>query len=490
MNSKRRADLQRKLSMGAVPRPPAGLADRIKADIPKHLEAHPSPEQRFPWSNTMRIAASILLLLTTALVTREMLEPSKGIVHPSTTARVDKVSPAVMRYETQPQAADSATQTRAESEVSFEVSEELPRPTAAPASVPPPAARRERIAGDLADAMQETTAASADPPVQIAEAAAPPPPRPVMAVPPAPTPAPAPAPPGPETATARIADLPATRNLSRTDTMTITASAPAVAQGANTPAVAKTAQASEMITVEPTSVFGISIDPAAFPTVRGAIETGERPAPGIVDVEALVNYFAGAKDARGGVQLEVEASPAPVAMEGDRAILRFTVDTSSVYVRPGSTIPPVARNARLHVDIDPRAVATFRRIGEGDPNASEDALLHNTSVTGLYELSLKSNLRSAQRVATVTLRYVSVDTGQQRTESRVIRGKDLARSWDKASRRHRLAALGALWSETLKGTNGGPEIAKRAEELATQNPRDSRARELANAANASTGGER
>ena len=33
MNAKRRAELQRKLTLNAVPRPPAGLAERIKADI-------------------------------------------------------------------------------------------------------------------------------------------------------------------------------------------------------------------------------------------------------------------------------------------------------------------------------------------------------------------------------------------------------------------------------------------------------------------------
>ncbi|HYO77906.1 MAG TPA: hypothetical protein VE010_15720, partial [Thermoanaerobaculia bacterium] len=139
-------------------------------------------------------------------------------------------------------------------------------------------------------------------------------------------------------------------------------------------------------------------------------------------------------------------------------------------------------------EIDPRAVAAFRRIGDGDVSESEDALLHNTSVTGLYELELKPNLRSSQRVATVTLRYTSVKTGRQQSIARVISGHDLARTWDQASRRHRLAALGAVWSETLKSTSSDPEVAKRAEELATQHPRDSRARELANAVSASFGG--
>jgi hypothetical protein len=471
MNSKRRAELQRKLSMGAVPRPPAGLADRIKADIPKYLDAHPAPE-RFSWSNTLRVAASILLLLTTALVTREMLEPRRA---EAPSAAVEKLEPAVLKYQHEPRVAGApATTTTAESEVSLDIAQEMPMtvPTAAPVAVPqsapaPPSARLRtdetaEEAGGAAfayndaiesDSMERKAAAPAPEPVRIAEAAAPPPP-------------PAPVAPPPDMR----------REVAQT--ITITASAPMLVPEAR----AATLQ------LAPESVFGISVDPKAFPAVRSAIETGERPSPGIVNVEALVNYFAGAKAPRRDVALEVEASPAPIAVDGDRAILRFTVDTAAVTVPQRGSIPPVARDARLHIEIDPRAVGTFRRIGDGEATATENALLHNTSVTGLYELSLKPNLRASQRVATVTLRYVSVKTGRTQSIARVIHGHDLARTWEKASRRHRLAALGAIWSETLKGTNGGPEVAKRAEELATQNPRDSRARELANAASASIGG--
>lgn len=494
MNSKRRAELQRKLSMGAVPRPPAGLAERIKADIPKHLHAHPAPE-RFSWSNTLRVAASILLLLTTALVTREMLEPRR---EKAGSAVAEKVTPAVLKYRHEPRAAESVTTTRAESEVSLDIAQEIPREIqmTAPAAVPAAPAQG-RLAGVVQPvvetanepAREEAVAAAgaamdADAPaperqaMEVAEAAAPPPPPPAaaarrttaLAPPPeaAPSPAPLAVPPPVPQREAIVAD-----------SITVTASAPPLAPAAPVSASS----------YEPASVFGISVDPQAFPAVRNAIEAGGRPAPGIVNVEALVNYFAGAKAPRRDVALEVEASPAPIAVEGhDRAILRFTIDTAEIAVPERGSVPPVARDARLHVDIDPRAVGTFRRIGEGEPADSESALLHNTSVTGLYELSLKPNLRASQRVATVTLRYVSVKNGRSYSIARVIHGHDLARTWEKASRRHRLAALGAIWSETLKGTNGGPEVAKRAEELATQNPRDSRARELANAASASIGG--
>jgi len=82
------------------------------------------------------------------------------------------------------------------------------------------------------------------------------------------------------------------------------------------------------------------------------------------------------------------------------------------------------------------------------------------------------------------------DGKKPQTLAETVHGRDLATSWQRASRRHRLASLGALWGESLKTTTGGGDVARRAEELATQAPDDVRARELARAANASAAGGR
>ncbi|HJQ40205.1 MAG TPA: hypothetical protein VKB93_23930, partial [Thermoanaerobaculia bacterium] len=71
---------------------------------------------------------------------------------------------------------------------------------------------------------------------------------------------------------------------------------------------------------------------------------------------------------------------------------------------------------------------------------------------------------------------------------RELHGSDFANPWTSASRRHRLASLGAVWGESLRDSRGGTDVAKRAEELASQAPRDERARELADVAAASSGG--
>src|SRR3954470_108542 len=65
MTRNRKADLQRKLTMAPVATPPAGLADRIKNEIPKHLgfEAERTQSRRSAMFN-LRIAASIILLVS------------------------------------------------------------------------------------------------------------------------------------------------------------------------------------------------------------------------------------------------------------------------------------------------------------------------------------------------------------------------------------------------------------------------------------------
>jgi hypothetical protein len=237
------------------------------------------------------------------------------------------------------------------------------------------------------------------------------------------------------------------------------------------------------------NVFGITVDPAVFDRIRTSLEKGARPDEGTVNVEALVNYFAGppTRPPQRGVRLEVEASPAPVEKEGDHAVLRFTVDTPAMETQPGTSIPPIARDVRVDVDFNGQVVSGFHRIGDDDSIESESVLLYNVSVTALYDVELRPRLRSSQRVATVRLRYRSVTDGKQHSTERVIHGHDLAVDWSRASRRHRLASLGAIWAESLKGTPQGIDVARRAEELVTQNPKDPLARELAHAASASGG---
>lgn len=484
MNSKRRAELQRKLSLSAVPRPPAGLRERIRADVPNYLEVEKGRGRFGGAAFTMRAAAAVLLVVTSLAVAVVFVDRDSEM---KTADATSSARPIVFAPQSRAISAPAASATE---EVRLDMRQDtqdtsVTMPPQVVANTVPPAlpVRRERaeetsvaerdveggMVGRSVGAMAEGGVVSMDAMTetrQIAEVAPPPPPATRAA-------APAAVPPPPPQDAAR-----------ESERVTVTASAPAVG---STAGFMSKAHAADMSMEPKKSVFGISVDPNAFDEVRAAIESGRRPLPNEVDVEALVNYFAGATrvSASEAVRLDVEASPAAVGADSDHAILRLSLDTSPATT-PGS-LPPVASNVRIDVDFNDKVVAGVRRIGDSSPLVPEPVLLSGTSVTALYAIELKPNLRSDQLVASVRFQYTSVANGHKRTVTRRIQSHDLARSWERASRRHRLATLGAVWGETLKGTASALDLAERARELATQDPKNPRARELADAASASGG---
>ncbi len=492
MNSNRRAELQRKLSMSVVPRPPAGLADRIKADIPKYLQEEPA-RKRFPgaYAFTLRLAASALLVITTAVVTVNLMTPAaEQQLAATSTAAAPNVAPSAKMAQA---AKDERKRNHQAPAIQIAQTEPDAQPTIG--RMAPPSAGRTELPREVArlaeerqseaeadtgfafEAQQETAVVASgvvggerarDAAAKSAER------RDFAVVAPAAPPA-------------------------RADTITITAEAPmidaaprpapAAPQSGASRSLVQEAYAADLALGPKADVFGISVDPAVFQRIKTTIESGHRPAADAVDIEALVNYFAGApeKAPRRGLRLEVEASPALVDTDGEHAVLRFTVDTPVRKLAPRASAPPVASNVRLTVDVNRDVVASLQRIGDSDAIAPESVLSCNLSVTGLYRLELEKGLRSTARVATVRLEYTSVEDGKQHSLEKVIHGHDLAKSWSRASRRHRLASLGALWGESLKGSTTGVDVARRAGELATQDPKDERARELANAASVTPG---
>ena len=476
MNSKRRAELQRRLTLNAVPRPPAGLAERIKADIPRYLEPETVP-QRLTRSLTfpMRIAASVIVLAGAVVVALMVSSDRQQKMVRATATR-----PVIFAPQSRAMAPAPTTTTMAVArteEVHLDIVQEAPSvvpeqlaaaPVAPPAMIPPPVFVEEiqlGVEGEAAavvdTAVVATAEASVTEPRRMAESAR----AEVAAVspPPAETAAPAPAP-----------------SLAQT-TEGFAAAGRLDRQPQSVSAKIMSADIRERDAKKET-VFGISVSPQVFEEIRTTLESGRRPAVSAVNVEALVNYFAGppTRPPR-HVRLEVEASPAVIPAEGEHALLRFTIDTPA-----GTGV--AATDARVEVLINDAVVASATRIGDADPLARESALPHGTSVTGLYALEMKPGLRSSQLVATVRLHY-TVD-GEPDTLTELVHGHDLTKAWKRSSRRHRLASLGALWAESLKGTAAGVDVARRAKELATQDPRDERARDLARAASASAAGGR
>jgi len=338
---------------------------------------------------------------------------------------------------------------------------EVPKPVPPPPAPPPVATRDEGPRDAIAEerAPQATAPARNEPITITAEA-------PSLLVRAAPAPEPAPALPAAPAAESKVTGV----------------------QGGNAIGdFVSSARAADIAQTPHNEVFGISVDTHAFPTVKGAIERGERPST--VNVDALINYFAGPPE-RGApreVNLEVEASPAPVSAGPRAFIIRTTIDTARQNVPNGASPLPVATDADLAIELDGNAVISHRRAGGGDEvSGVESTLLKNVSVTAMFEVELRANLPWRQPIATVRLRYRSVATGKERTITRIVHASDVARPWTEASRRHRLATLGAMWSETLKNAPGATDVARRAEELANQEPRDAKARELAMLATASS----
>ncbi|HEX2836440.1 MAG TPA: von Willebrand factor type A domain-containing protein [Thermoanaerobaculia bacterium] len=511
MNPKRRAELQRRLSINAVPRPPAGLAERIKADIPQYLHAEPAPQRfRRSFAFNMRIAASVLLVVMTAIVTVHLMSPgAEQQIAATSTAAPRNVAPSAKMAQAQ-QAATEEVRVDIHQEPAVQVAsaDTADAPSFAMTPPPPPPARIEMprevariareqrneaetkaertadaetarengIAGNVAggvaggvvggmaggererDAFAKRADARPAQPESMPPAAAAPAPPPVQAM---------------------------------QESITITASAPVVApqRTAASMTLIPEAQASDLSFAKKENVFGISVDPGVFNRIKSSIEAGHRPAANAVDVEALVNYFAGAPERtpKRGLRLEVEASPALIDTDGEHAVLRFTIDTPTKTLAKHASTPPAASNVRVTVDVNRDVVASVQRIGDSDLIAPESVLHYNLSVTGLYAIELKKGLTSKVRVATVRLEYTSVEDGKKVTLEKIVHGNDLAKSWTRASRRHRLASLGALWGESLKGAATGVDVARRAGELANQDPKDARARELANAASAIPG---
>jgi hypothetical protein len=470
MTTKRKAELQRRLSMASVPKPPAGLADRIKADIPDLLTTTRERERlSSSVAFNVRVAASIILLVSSAYLCVQLLSRAgrNETAAPPMARMAVKTTPATLpAAEEAPQV---AAQQLAPAQRGADVSSAWPRASAA-------AAAHERTRRPLPNEPVSE-------PMNVTAAAA----------------APALPPPAPE---------------ARNQSITITAEAPlldvphAASEAAPAAPEAKalsgvvggagdfvrSARAADIEQPSRDQLFGISVDGHAFANVKRSIERGERPQS--VNVEALINYFAGPPDrhAPREVGLEVEASPAPVSAGPRVFIIRMTIDTARQDVPPNSSALPVATDARLEIDLDRDAVVSHRLAGSGDElSAAEPTLLKNSSVTGLYEVELRSNLPWRQPIATVRLHYRSVATGKERTITRIVHASDVARPWVEASRRHRLASLGAIWGETLKNAPGAlreatkaTDVARRAEELANQEPRDAKARELAMLASASS----
>jgi hypothetical protein len=500
MTTKRKAELQRRLSMASMPKPPAGLAERIKTDIPDLIG---TARERARLSSSvafnLRVAASIILLISSAYLCIQLL------------SRADRNADTPMAVAALKSARTEAVQTApavnapaGKTEVAAAPAVPAPAPynptgvSASPVIAAPATERQVAEAdaesrtrnelkkssdeGAVAQRRADTTNQAKEEPITVVAEA------PLLNIPPPPPAAPKPA------LRDRVAAQKTEGGVEGGVAGSVAGGVSGGAMSGVVGGVISSARANDFELAARNEVFGISVDAGAFARVKNAIERGERPRG--VNVEALINYFAGPPErhAPREVGLEVEASPAPVSAGPRAFIIRTTVDTAREELTSRASAPPVATNARMEIELDGNAVVSHRRAGAGEAlSGFEATLLKNVSVTALYEIELRSSLPWRQPIATVRLHYRSVADGREKTITRVVHASDVARPWIESSRRHRLASLGATWGETLKNAPGAPReateatvVARRAEELANQEPKDTKARELAALASASS----
>lgn len=120
----------------------------------------------------------------------------------------------------------------------------------------------------------------------------------------------------------------------------------------------------------------------------------------------------------------------------------------------------VAKDAKVQVEFDPKSVERWRLLGYENRDVA-DRDFRNDAVdagevgvghdaTALYEIRLAPGVRPNDRLATLRLRWKSVEAGRVLEAEQTLRARDLGRSFERAGRDLRVGAVVAELAERLK----------------------------------------
>jgi hypothetical protein len=437
MRPNRKADLQRRLTLAAVPTPPTGLAERIKTDIPKHFPDSTAERRRLgsAVAFNMRVAASILLLVGSLFTALYIL--NRG--YENDRQHLQDFSRSLENNKA-PSAAGSPVPKLPQSASNVVTSTEEP-----PATVAPPATRMRRAENEIADAKlkkgerqlgyddaardrEKDEAANGPSRKELADldkqradygrtaSAAPP----VMAPPPPVS--------QPAEETAKVATVPKPALSEGITVTTEQAGQPAAAAASRAPydgMSTKSAPAGSVQLQAPALAGRAQFEKASGNSVTSLVkrfsEPTERP--------------------RHGLRLETDATPSP--LDPSKAVLRVSIDAAA---RSGASAVPVAESARFEISINGRAVESHHTM-TGEPSTAEGTLDEGLSTTAIYELRLAPGVSAQTVVATVRLHFRSMPDGREQTLERTVRVSDIASSWAAAPLRTRRAFLAAAYGE-------------------------------------------
>jgi hypothetical protein len=375
------------LTLTPVPKPPAGLADKIKGEIPKHLLLDTERErERLSQSVAfnMRVAASILILVSSVYLGLQLIVRKSEERAPSLTAarQTPKAAPVVSRAD-KAKNVDEMTEAR---RPATKVAAARTKPT------------RER---GFVDEKRDVARREAKEEAPLAALAPPPP----AAAAPTPTPTPA------------VATEPAAMAEARNSDRAV--------------AGLGSAKAASLQKLAPASNFGVESERGEYDRMVAALDRGERPEN--VSVAALVQHFAAPAAApKNAVGMETEVTAPPFAER--KHFLRVSVDVAA----------PIS-DASLDMGFTGNEL--WHRSVVGQDRGRAVSMNAKSSVTLLQEYSPRARIELSP-VAIVRLAYRSAD-GDRRTIEKEITTADF-RAWSDASLRMKSAVLAALLGDALR----------------------------------------
>ena len=402
MTRNRKAELQRKLAMAPVAKPPDGLADRIKGEIPPNLRFEPERERahlRQSVAFNLRIAASIVLLVSSLYFALHLFSHSDSMTNtkPATMPEERTATPSLRPAtetlpNTPPQPGSARMQARTDQ-------------PALPNSPPGRLSSAKLKDGASEDKREEAAGMTTGAPVYADEVREPTAKKERITVASNAVPAPA----------AESGILAPERTEQFSATAKAAAQADALVQPSPTPAPALARKRDT------------DAAPARnFDALEEAITRGE--APRTIDIAAIVRHFSAPKNPPSELSVELEASATP--LDATKWLLRVSVDA------PSSTSTEIALTFG-------DAVAAHRAL-TGAPAPNE---------TALYEIEFTPNADPDQTIASI--RAADVE--------RALRVRDL-HPWNGASPRMKRASLAAAWARTLQSHKGAAAVVAKARE--------------------------
>lgn len=220
-----------------------------------------------------------------------------------------------------------------------------------------------------------------------------------------------------------------------------------------------------LTTNEPTSSFLINVDSSSYDNVRRLIESGKRPPPDIVQIEALVNHFKydyPQSQADQSLSINLEAATCP--WTADHRLVRIGLRARETQ-RIDASNTLAAKDARVAVRFNSGKVASYRLLGyenrsrahpDGNRGPGEEILAGHT-VTALYEIvpAKPTAAISSGELLTVDVKYKSPDRDDTETVQQSL--FDSGVEFNRASADFRFAAavvrLGMILRGSLNTTN-------------------------------------